>query len=716
MSIIDNLKGECMSYTDFDFPHTSLYTSDLREVIANVRRLEDIVKTFVNTEQVKFADPIIWNITSQYAKTTVVLDTEGNAYLSKQAVPSGIQLNNEEYWQEIFNFTEYTRTANQNLTVNEERNTTRATHSYAVDDWLIWNDVLYKVTSPIAIDDALTVGTNLMHFTVEDFIKAFITYATNLINQYKDDIDASELAYRQQLAQDIATTTASLQAQLNAAIAGATVDSEVINARVGWDNHTYSTLGNAIREQITFLNVALENNSEILDNELGIKPYLIWHLGAIPTNNPPIDISNIVTTDTWCYTIIPCVEGNKFRIHVANGTSTHRPYAVIDNSGNILAIAGTNAINTTITIPENGAYLICNCKLDSGAKIHIVYKGEDIPSVFYKTKGRLLDNDNPIDLNDITSIGTYLLYVNRSNRYLNSPITAAGELLVFKSYDSFVRQIVLSTAGEIYFRLMTTDGWTEWFNAFTDNQEREFYRSNELLGIFRIIGVVGDSLASGQGRVNDLDHFADFYDYSWPQQIKRWIGSEVYNFTKTGLTTRSWLTDSMGWTLASDGNHKAQCYIIGLGANDTAIVENDPSYLGSTSDVHVDDYTQNPDTYYGNYARIISMLKTIEPRAKFFVLPNDKYGGTPTIREHMNEAVEYMATVFDNVYYVPLEASVIGGSFAEANKIKSHYTPAGYLYFGKYIMEKIAEIIYNNPSEFYFVNLIGTNYDTPVIE
>ena len=258
MSIIDNLKGECMSYTDFDFPHTSLYTSDLRELIANLRRLEDIVKTFVNTEQIKFADPIIWNITSQYAKTTVVLDTEGNAYLSKQAVPSGIQLNNEEYWQEIFNFTNYTRTANQNLTVNEERNTTRATHSYVVDDWLIWNDVLYKVTSPIAIDDALVVGTNLVHFTIEDFIKAWITYATNLINQYKDDIDASELAYRQQLARDIEAVTLSLQTQLDEAIAGATVDSEVINARIGANDITYSSLGNAIRTQVEILNSQID--------------------------------------------------------------------------------------------------------------------------------------------------------------------------------------------------------------------------------------------------------------------------------------------------------------------------------------------------------------------------------------------------------------------------------------------------------------------------
>lgn len=258
MSIIDNLKGECMSYTDFDFPHTSLYTSDLREVIANIRRLEDIVKTFVTTEQVKFADPITWNITSQYAKTTVVLDTSGNAYLSKQAVPTGIELSNEEYWQEIFNFTDYTRTANRNLTVNVETNTTRATDTYEVDDWLIWNDVLYRVTAEILIDDTFIIGTNIVHFTVEDFIKAFITYATGLINQYKDDIDASELAYHQEM-----------QAEVDRILAGATVDSEVIDARLGFNGVNYTTLGIAIRTQMGLLNrdnsqhIALENEGVI---------------------------------------------------------------------------------------------------------------------------------------------------------------------------------------------------------------------------------------------------------------------------------------------------------------------------------------------------------------------------------------------------------------------------------------------------------------------
>lgn len=261
-------------------------------------------------------------------------------------------------------------------------------------------------------------------------------------------------------------------------------------------------------------------------------------------------------------------------------------------------------------------------------------------------------------------------------------------------------------------KLKLTSG-TINFPTVSDLNER-FY-SRELLGIFMTIGVVGDSLASGQGRINDLNHFHDFYEYSWPQQMKRRLGNEVYNFTESSMTTRSWLTDAdHGWPLASDGNHKCQAYIIGLGANDISIIEDNPSYLGSESDVHVDDYTQNPDTYYGNYARIISMLRTLEPRSIIFVLTNPSYGSS-SIRAQCNVAVEYMATAFDGVYCVPIDASLFNSGYISANKVKSHYTPGAYLYIANYLMQAMSKIIYDHPQDFYFVNLIGTNYETPVI-
>lgn len=225
------------------FPYTNFHELNTDWLLKKMKELIEAMETFKATESLKFADPIIWDITTQYQKSTIVLDPTGNAYLSLQPVPANIQLNDNSYWLEIFNFTDYTRTANKNLTVNVETNTTRATAPHAVDDWLIWEDVLYKVTSPIAIDDAFILppnaGANLIHFTVEDFCKAWIASCNSIILQYKNDIDASELAF-----------TSNLQNLFNQAVAGVTVDSEILLARVGWDGYTYPTLADAIQTQI----------------------------------------------------------------------------------------------------------------------------------------------------------------------------------------------------------------------------------------------------------------------------------------------------------------------------------------------------------------------------------------------------------------------------------------------------------------------------------
>ncbi len=311
------------------WPYTDFHELNADWIISTVRQLIEAMDSFIQNESISFADPITWNITSQYAKATVVIDSAGNAYLSKQAVPAGIQLNNSEYWQEIFNFTNYTRTANRNLTFNVETDTTRATAAYNVDDWLILNDVLYRVTQAIAIDDTFIVapasGSNIVHFTVEDFIKAWITSATALINQYKNDIDASELAYRQQLAQDIANITASLQAQLNAAIAGATVDSEVINARIGWNNTTYSTLGEAIRTQITELHSEIDNTNAGINGTNGILDYM-------PAKPFIITSSGIWQNAQAAHLVIPVHGGDSAEITANDTQSAVYAALVSDNS------------------------------------------------------------------------------------------------------------------------------------------------------------------------------------------------------------------------------------------------------------------------------------------------------------------------------------------------------------------------------------------------
>lgn len=221
------------------YNYTDFHELNIDWVIRIVTVLEDLMDDFVTLNTITYADPIEWSIDRQYSKNVVVLDSTGNAFLAIKPVPKGIQLNNSDYWLKIFDFINYQETFNKNITYNVEMNTTQATAAYNVDDWLLWENVLYKVTQNIAINDDLLVGVNLEHFTIEELLKQFMTDVNALIQQYKDDIDASEL----QFATD-------LQTQFDQLVGSATVDSEVINARLDIQNNNHVNLRNAILSQI----------------------------------------------------------------------------------------------------------------------------------------------------------------------------------------------------------------------------------------------------------------------------------------------------------------------------------------------------------------------------------------------------------------------------------------------------------------------------------
>lgn len=252
------------------YPETDFHELNLDFILRTVHMLQEQMGSFLRANSIEFSDPLLWSITSQYQKNIIVIDDNGNAYLTLKPVPKGIDISNTEYWMLIFNFENYIMTANRNLTDHVEMNVQRATMNLSVGDWLLLDNVLYRVISTIHIDDIYVVNTNIRHFTVEDFLTDFTTTITNMVIQYKADIDASELQYKNEidaselqykneLVQQIQNTTASLQAQLDAAIAGATVDSEVINARVGISGTIYPTLGDAIRRQIDNRKLALYN-------------------------------------------------------------------------------------------------------------------------------------------------------------------------------------------------------------------------------------------------------------------------------------------------------------------------------------------------------------------------------------------------------------------------------------------------------------------------
>lgn len=154
------------------FPYTNFHDLNLTWILNELKTLEHTINEFVSINALKYADPIQWNIVTQYEKNTIVIDPlTGTAYISVQPVPSGVAITNTDYWTVVFDLGSFVVRAAKNFTDKfEDETTLTATFPSNVNDWLIWGDILYRVISPIVAGDQYVDGSNIVHFTAEDVI------------------------------------------------------------------------------------------------------------------------------------------------------------------------------------------------------------------------------------------------------------------------------------------------------------------------------------------------------------------------------------------------------------------------------------------------------------------------------------------------------------------------------------------------------------------
>lgn len=154
------------------FPYTNLHELNLTWILEALREFETEMHDFVSMNSLKYADPIDWNITTQYEKNTIVIDPiTGIAYLSVQPVPAGVSLNNTDYWTVVFDLSAFIINAAKNFTNKyESRFNTNATFSSDIGDWIVIGETLYVVTAPINIGDLYVINTNIEHITIKEII------------------------------------------------------------------------------------------------------------------------------------------------------------------------------------------------------------------------------------------------------------------------------------------------------------------------------------------------------------------------------------------------------------------------------------------------------------------------------------------------------------------------------------------------------------------
>ena len=296
-------------------PYTNFHDLNLDWIMEVLNEFDAKLTNFVSLATIKYANPIQWDITRQYEANTVVVDSNGNAYLSVQPVPSGVSLDRTEFWTKIGNFDELWADVKKAITPNDEGHSPTATAARDVND-LVWvNGALVRVTRAMIAGDAYVPGSNcvssstneVLHYLINAFnegLSAEKTARENADTQLQTNIDNETKARKDadtQLKTDIDNETQArkdadnkLQKNIDAALKSA----------ANWANvKTYGAVGDGSTDETSAFNAAKASGLPLyipqgtfkvsgFESAQNVPVYIDGVIGGTITINGPIMAKN----------------------------------------------------------------------------------------------------------------------------------------------------------------------------------------------------------------------------------------------------------------------------------------------------------------------------------------------------------------------------------------------------------------------------------------
>lgn len=162
-----------------------MYQYNLGWLINELMSFKQDLATAIDLKTIKYADPIQWDITTQYPANTVVVDPKsGTAYMSKVPVPAGVELKNTNYWVVVFNYQDIYNKIMDGVAFND-RDQDYATKDLLVNDLVWYAGNLYRVTREIPTGSKYIPGTNLIKTTIESLLARY--YGRDRMAQVSND-------------------------------------------------------------------------------------------------------------------------------------------------------------------------------------------------------------------------------------------------------------------------------------------------------------------------------------------------------------------------------------------------------------------------------------------------------------------------------------------------------------------------------------------------
>ena len=268
-----------MSY--FEFPHTRSYDGDLGYIIKRLNELTAKYGEFMEYNQIKFADPVEWNINTVYPAWNIVFANNGY-YIATKPVPAGIMYDNTDYWQLIIPFDVDTVLDTESLNPIANSAVARRFNQVSSSIGNIVSALQNEGRQREEADTALDIRIAELEEDTEHLSGA-------LTNERITRETADTL-----LSRDIDSLTARVDNIAQTIVPGGTTgDAELADIRVGVNGFTYANAGDAVRGQLSDLQTAIGVNVIKGKPAVILADYYISNTGASVTSGN-FDIYGII--------------------------------------------------------------------------------------------------------------------------------------------------------------------------------------------------------------------------------------------------------------------------------------------------------------------------------------------------------------------------------------------------------------------------------------
>lgn len=444
------------------------------------------------------------------------------------------------------------------------------------------------------------------------------------------------------------------------------------------------------------------------------------------------------------YQIVPVTTGDKFKV---SGTGGNNPllWAFTDSSYKLLskAPAATGAQTAEITAAANG-YLFVNAQTAQQAAYSLeqwqtVYALQEIEAhmdaidgALYQTADKNLIGEFVFYRRYITSGGVgstvdmtggysnqygsvvdtckrgdkYIItgqggndprlwcFVDSSNKIksvANMSVTATNLEITAPDDGKLIYQVSLS-----YPYAITKEDVTELETDVKFAEEDVTLFPFTGFDMFRTIAGLGDSYTEGD-LVRSGGEWTTINGISYLGSIARRNGVTANNYGSGGSTTKTYLDrQAFANCLAAS---PSDLYMICFGINDAS----GSMTVGTVSDIHDADYTQNPDTFCGNYGRIMAQLMAHAPDAKYILIMPWPTGSDYSA---YNAAVAAIAAHYGVPCINPSNDPFFTSYFWQAYKSSGHPVAMTYAGMGRAVERLFNRCVQANPTYFKYA-LIG---------